>query len=359
MKKFNIMLIAGAAMISFAACDDAPETAIPQENQQPPMLTAADIEISTTGDIAAGALDLAPLVNDRQDSVALLSIDRCDNLAEGYSLVPVVQISGTDDFASKASISCHVRGTTAYAAISDINSAYATVFGYHNTPEKVYARVLATTEYEGSEGTAVSVVGSDTQFYAPSQFTLTPDLMLNLYVPMGANDFDIAKAQALQTNDGVNYWGYVNVTSEFYFSNGRQGELMRRWDSGGEVLSGNPIGIRIDATGCVWIAYNISSGAISSTAITTYGVIGDLPGNNWGTSVPLTQTTDPLVWKGDVTFGTGQWKFRANDGWDINLGGDKANLLPGGDNIDSPGAGTYTVTLDLSKVPYSTTLVKK
>lgn len=359
MKKFNIMLLAGAALLGFAACDDAPETALPQENPQPPMITPADVEMTTAGDLAAGSLDLAPLVNQLKDSVAVLNITKCENLAEGYKLVPVMEISDTEDFAKTGKFSCDVRDGVAYAAISDINEAYAAVFGYKNVAEKVYARTQATTSYEGSDGSATAIVGDAKQFYAASEFTLTPDLMLLLYVPMSDTDYDVAKAQALQTNDGVNYWGYVNVTSNFYFTNGREGELARRWDAGGAVLSGDPIGIHISDTGCVWISYNIQEGQMSTTAITTYGAIGDLPGNNWATSEPLTQTANPLIWKGDIEFGTGQWKFRANDGWDINLGGKTTELIPGGDNLDSPGEGTYTVTLDLSKVPYTTTMVKK
>lgn len=81
MKKFNIMLLAGAALLGFAACDDAPETALPQENTQPPMITPADVEMTTAGDLAAGSLDLAPLVNQLKDSVAVLNITKCENLA--------------------------------------------------------------------------------------------------------------------------------------------------------------------------------------------------------------------------------------------------------------------------------------
>ena len=70
--------------------------------------------------------------------------------------------------------------------------------------------------------------------------------------------------------------------------------------------------------------------------------------------------TSPLVYSADVKLkGSGEFKFRANNGWDINLGGNLSALTAGGDNIATPGEGTYTVTLDLSQVPYSATVVKK
>jgi hypothetical protein len=42
----------------------------------------------------------------------------------------------------------------------------------------------------------------------------------------------------------------------------------------------------------------------------------------------------------------GEWKFRANDGWDYNFGGSLTALTVGGDNIAVAEAGNYTITLD-------------
>ena len=94
------------------------------------------------------------------------------------------------------------------------------------------------------------------------------------------------------------------------------------------------------------------------TLINTIGVIGDATPNGWDASTPLT-TTDNLIWTGTIAFKGGEFKFRANDGWDINLGGAISDLTQGGDNIASPGEGNYEVTLDLITLPYSCTLVKK
>jgi hypothetical protein len=42
----------------------------------------------------------------------------------------------------------------------------------------------------------------------------------------------------------------------------------------------------------------------------------------------------------------GQFKFRANDAWDVNYGGDINALTSGGANINVSVAGNYTITLD-------------
>lgn len=98
--------------------------------------------------------------------------------------------------------------------------------------------------------------------------------------------------------------------------------------------------------------YEIKFDMINKTVVLTktdWGVIGDAQSGSWDTDVNLTYNQTSKVWEGQVTFlGTGSYKFRANDGWDINVGGAIYNLTNGGDNIASPAAGTYNVVLDLS-----------
>lgn len=44
----------------------------------------------------------------------------------------------------------------------------------------------------------------------------------------------------------------------------------------------------------------------------------------------------------------GGFKFRANNDWDINVGGSESQLVFGGDNLPVTEAGSYTITLYLS-----------
>jgi len=84
--------------------------------------------------------------------------------------------------------------------------------------------------------------------------------------------------------------------------------------------------------------------------------------NDWAAQEALAPSEDFLTWTGDVTFkGADEWKFRMNDNWDlgINLGGSEANLVVDGGNLVAPGAGMYTVTLNLGAIPYTCTLAKK
>jgi len=77
-------------------------------------------------------------------------------------------------------------------------------------------------------------------------------------------------------------------------------------------------------------------------------VIGDATAMGWDADRNLFHKEDAGVhtWYGVVTFAdTGMYKFRANDGWDINYGGDLAGLTNGGDNIPTPGAGAWYIAL--------------
>ena len=87
------------------------------------------------------------------------------------------------------------------------------------------------------------------------------------------------------------------------------------------------------------------------TPITTIGIIGSASPNGWDSDVDMTyvpynaETKELGYWEiKDVPFTSGEIKFRANDDWAINWGGDTNALTQGGDNI-SVDAGKYDIKL--------------
>ena len=87
------------------------------------------------------------------------------------------------------------------------------------------------------------------------------------------------------------------------------------------------------------------------TPITTIGIIGSASPNGWDSDVDMTyvpynaETKALGYWEAkDITLASGEIKFRANDDWAINWGGDTNALTQGGDNI-SVDAGTYDIKL--------------
>lgn len=182
----------------------------------------------------------------------------------------------------------------------------------------------------------------------------------NLYCIGNSCGWSFDNAQRLFTSDYVVYTGYAYLNGEFKFTSAADWSHTNYGNSGTEgVLSTDGgAGNLSAAQGLYWCNVNIEELKYSVTPVTTIGLIGNATPQGWDASTPLT-SDDYLIWKATVTLGDGEFKFRANDAWDINLGGSLDDLVQNGSNIQSPGTGTYEVTLDLSKLPYSATFVKK
>jgi hypothetical protein len=96
-----------------------------------------------------------------------------------------------------------------------------------------------------------------------------------------------------------------------------------------------------------------------------WGIIGfATTGNNngWNNSIDLTYNSSTNKWESLITLFAGEFKFRANNTWLINLGGDDDSdgfMDYGGSNLTVNTTGTYLVSLDLSnprKYTFSMTL---
>jgi hypothetical protein len=86
-----------------------------------------------------------------------------------------------------------------------------------------------------------------------------------------------------------------------------------------------------------------------------WGLIGSaVPVTQWDSDQNLNwdNTSKALVITLDLQ--VGEIKFRANDNWNYNLGGDIAALTNGGDNIAVSAAGNYTISLFLAGTPHCT-----
>ncbi|MDE6277969.1 MAG: hypothetical protein K2M06_07675 [Muribaculaceae bacterium] len=177
-----------------------------------------------------------------------------------------------------------------------------------------------------------------------------------LYVSGAYNVFDWNNAARLISTDGNKYFGFVNIQGDF--------KLYGQPDYEGVVYGKGvgPEGIKLDGgnitirdAGFYMFVANLETGKMPRAIITSLGLIGNH--NSWGAQEALTPSADNLTWTGTVAL-DGEFKIRMNDNWDYNLGGAMDCLVLDGANLTAE-AGTYDVTLDLSKLPFSLTLVKK
>lgn len=186
--------------------------------------------------------------------------------------------------------------------------------------------------------------------------------MSYLYTPGASNGWSQAASQLLTYNADKGYYeGYAHLSGEFKFTSEDNWDGTNYGNAGEDgVLSTDPGAgnLTVAEDGLYYCIVDVNNLTYSATLITSYGAIGGF--NSWGAQTVMTPSEDFLTWKGDVTFAAGdEWKFRGNDNWDINLGGDVNNLVWNGANLMAPGEGTYEVTLNFGSLPYTCTFVKK
>lgn len=175
-----------------------------------------------------------------------------------------------------------------------------------------------------------------------------------IYVPGNGQGWNPETAPALRSAnaDGI-YVGYAVMNGDFKFTK------ERNWDGGeynngsfstyGDGFAASTDGSNVSCTGEAGIYYltaDVANGSLSGV-LCNYGIIGPAQAGGWDSDSDMTfdATTNTYTWTGDLT--AGEMKFRANDGWDINLGGSFDDLVAGGDNITIAEAGNYTIVLNV------------
>lgn len=174
-----------------------------------------------------------------------------------------------------------------------------------------------------------------------------------IYIPGNHQGWSPATAPRLY---GANFDGYYSgfscLDGGFKFTKGPDwafGEY--NWGS----FTSHPEGFTGEGGGDItctvkdfyFIEANVAEGTLKATP-TTWGIIGDATANGWDSDQDMTWNAEKHCWCATITLTDGTIKFRANDGWDINFGGNPNNLSAGGDNIPVT-AGTYDIDLYLER----------
>ena len=170
-----------------------------------------------------------------------------------------------------------------------------------------------------------------------------------LYMAGDANGWD--QIDVLNGDDGVHFTGYMYLNQ-----NGFKFCTQPNWDGTNYGADFNTAADAANITmteeaGYYKVDVDLESKSYVLTPITTIGIIGSASPNGWDSDVDMTyvpynaETKELGYWEAkDITLASGEIKFRANDDWAINWGGDVNALTQGGDNI-SVEAGTYDIKL--------------
>jgi len=236
---------------------------------------------------------------------------------------------------------------------------------------------VSEDDLANEEGSLIATDYTPGMFFLSGQCLLTFDMMNlsynfkiaipNFWTPGAANGWGFPRP-SLTTNDYVNYYGYIELGNEFKFSptNAWNGDFGCADGVKYENVDGYLIGkgkaegstnISVSEPGFYYITLNYPTRDLTLYQVKKLGIIGAF--NNWGATAELTPNADYTVWTATMDLTAGEFKFRGNDNWDINLGSDLNDLQPNGGNLSIPADGTYTITLNLGSFPYTATLVKK
>ena len=180
-----------------------------------------------------------------------------------------------------------------------------------------------------------------------------------IYVPGNHQGWNPGAAPALwcPNFDGV-YTGYSNLDGDFKFTR------VRGWDSeynythfttfSAGLTQGGGTNLNMATPGFYYLKVDVAAGSVTATQTTTWGIIGPAQAGGWDNDTDMTWNADKGCWYiANIALTAGEMKFRANDGWDINVGGEFGNLVEGGANI-AVEAGTYDIELYLERTTKDT-----
>lgn len=182
-----------------------------------------------------------------------------------------------------------------------------------------------------------------------------------LYTPGNSNGWNFGASQTLTTQNYSWYNGFCHLNGEFKLTSTQDWKTAVAFGAGDKAgklsTDGKAPNLNAEADGLYYVTADINELKYSLVLVDKLGIIGNATPSGWDGQTDFTPSADFLVWSAEVEFAAdGEWKFRMNDNWDYNLGGDPADLSVDGANMPTPGAGKYLVTLNLTTRPYFVTL---
>lgn len=244
---------------------------------------------------------------------------------------------------------------------------------------KLYGTTGASTDLSGSfdrrynlDGDHSFCVDGSSKFYrfSVNMMTMTYEITpLNfgefIYVPGNAQKYntsaagmpewgwtpELAPALRSPNFDGV-YVGYAYMDGEFKFTKERNWNAEYNYDSFssyGPMFTGNAgTGGNINCTepGYYRLVADVANGSLTATKL-TWGLVGPATPAGWdaGSYVVMNYNMADDCWEITTALNADEFKFTTNGSWDINLGGDAADLEEFGPNLRITEAGTYTIKL--------------
>lgn len=208
-----------------------------------------------------------------------------------------------------------------------------------------------------------------------------------LYVPGTATSLGFRSALRLTTADYMHYSGVARLKDQWWLTSeeslkkglifylnpeipvkegfSKEGVYTYSGALTTDGAAGKALTIGTDADGkkidgLFYITAETVALTFNATWLRTFGIVGPFCDWKAENSIPMTADKKFTTWTAkDVTLPAGPFKICTNGTFDVNFGGSVDNLVEHADDIVLPEAGTYDITLDFTKIPYTAKLVKK
>ncbi|MFW6289319.1 MAG: RagB/SusD family nutrient uptake outer membrane protein [Mariniphaga sp.] len=193
------------------------------------------------------------------------------------------------------------------------------------------------------------------QIYVPGDYQVASGYSEGDWAP------DAAPALA-SVNADDNYEGYIYFaadSSQYKFTQDANWDVNWGDSNGDGTLEADGQNLVAPEAGMYKINVNLNN--FSYTAVKTdWGLIGDATPGGWDNDTDMEFDPETKLWEAIVELSPGEFKFRANDGWDINLGDSNMDSIPeyDGSNIPVDEPGRYRITLSLGTPDYSYSIEK-
>ena len=154
------------------------------------------------------------------------------------------------------------------------------------------------------------------------------------------------------------YKVFAYLTGEFKFKpNADNWDGDWEWVEDGKISENGTGNIPAPEAGYYMVTVDIKALTYGLTKISSIGVIGPAQAGSWDSDTDMTWDSENKVWTATIELGADEFKFRANDDWDINWGanatettavtvGQEIKTKMGGANFSIAEAGKYIIVLN-------------
>ena len=245
--------------------------------------------------------------------------------------------------------------------VAELNTVLVNTMGLAvNEPHDIEVRVSSTINNTAATKLVSNVISMTVTPYDQ------PIVITYLYVPGAYQNWTPSNAPSLGSTDTKNYEGYIYFSvanGEYKITSDPDWDHTNYGDGGTNALSTSGGNLKLSGdAGYYLVKVNLPALTYSTTPM-TWAIIGAATPGGWDNETALTYNSTDNTWEiASLALTADEFKFRANNNWDINMGSDPdggAFLSYGGGNLKVPEAGNYKVVLDLSHpLQYTYTLIK-